>query len=207
MLCYSSYRIKEYKIAAITTLAVVVALNYLQTLEPSWEINTSSHDPAIVAIVGFLFMNLRISRVSHRRLQEELYIAEQNQELREQNLQAEFRTQIAANLHDLIGHDLTVINIRLQQLVRTLKPLDSDVAYEARAIQKMTRSSIAHLRDVVEGFNTVDFSHQLNAVPSLLSYRGIQAHMDIQQNILKILNPSTLTALYWVLLEAITKCS
>lgn len=196
--------VRNTKIAAITTLAVVVALNYLQTLEPSWEINTSSHDPAIVAIVGFLFMNLRISRVSHRRLQEELYIAEQNQELREQNLQAEFRTQIAANLHDLIGHDLTVINIRLQQLVRTLKPLDSDVAYEARAIQKMTRSSIAHLRDVVEGFNTVDFSHQLNAIPSLLSYRGIQAHMDIQQNVLKVLNPSTLTALYWVLLEAIT---
>ena len=78
------------------------------------------------------------------------------------------------------------------------------MAYEARAIQKMTRSSIAHLRDVVEGFNTVDFSHQLNAVPSLLSYRGIQAHMDIQQNVLKVLNPSTLTALYWVLLEAIT---
>ena len=28
--------------------------------------------------------------------------------------------------------------------------------------------------------------------------------MDIQQNVLKVLNPSTLTALYWVLLEAIT---
>ena len=45
--------VRNTKIAAITTLAVVVALNYLQTLEPSWEINTVPMIRLLLPLWGF----------------------------------------------------------------------------------------------------------------------------------------------------------
>lgn len=195
---------KNIKTTLIGVLMVVVVLNYLQNLELSWHINTTRQDPAIVAIVGFLLVSLRITRLSRRQLREEFNIVEQSQELREQHLIVEYKTQVAANLHDLIGHDLTVIHIRLQKLTRLLESIDRQAAEESRDIQRFARTSVVHLREVVEGFNTVDFSGQLDAIPVLLSHCKIAAHRNIDQSVVNSFPPSTLTALRWVLLEAIT---
>ena len=185
-------------------LATVGVLTYIQTIGSGSSSFTTDYDPTVVTIVGFLFIRLRMSRQSHRRLKSDFKIAEESRVLRERRLRSDFETQVAANLHDLIGHDLTVINIRLQKLARSLARVDMGLSEETRDIQRLARTSVIHLREAVEGLNSVDFSGQLEAMPKLLSYRGIDAHIDIDRGEIANLSPTALSTLQWILLEAIT---
>jgi two-component system sensor histidine kinase DesK len=86
----------------------------------------------------------------------------------------EERLRFARDVHDLLGHNLTVIALKAELAAR-LVPMDPGAAQsEAAQIQRLATSALSDVREAVHGYRTVDLASELAAVRQVLSSSGIR---------------------------------
>lgn len=116
------------------------------------------------------------------------------QELR----QAEERDQIARDVHDILGHSLTVLSVKAQ-LARRLIDADPDRARaELEAIEELTRESLSQVRSTVTRLKAPHLPGELDVAASTLE------SADITSRISSSLEGDGPPVLAWALREAIT---
>lgn len=91
---------------------------------------------------------------------------------------SEERLRFARDVHDLLGHRLTVIALKAE-LAGRLADLDpARSAAEAFAAQQLAATALAEVRDAVDGYRAVDLPEQLEAVRNVLRDAGIRCELS-----------------------------
>lgn len=107
-----------------------------------------------------------------QRSQLEEQLDEANERIRELSRQEE-RVRIARDLHDTLGHTLSLIALK-SQVVQRLRLDPNRVAHEAKGIEETSRSALAKVRELVSDMRSSTIESELIDMGSLLSTAGIE---------------------------------
>ncbi|RKN40646.1 histidine kinase [Micromonospora endolithica] len=100
--------------------------------------------------------------------------AERGQAAQARLAAAQERLRFAADVHDLLGHHLTVIALKAELAAR-LAPTDAGRAgREAAEAQRLAASALVELRRTVHGYRRVDLGEQLTAMGEVLRSSGVR---------------------------------
>lgn len=88
------------------------------------------------------------------------------------------RVQVARDVHDILGHSLTVIAVKTE-LARRLVRSDPDAAErELDEVGELARASLAQVRGTVTDLRAPDFATQLDGARSALRAAGVALHTE-----------------------------
>lgn len=86
----------------------------------------------------------------------------------------EERLRFARDVHDLLGHSLSVIALKAELAAR-LAPVDAERAgQEAAEVRRLAASALTEMREIVHGYRAVDLRDQLTAVAGVLRSSGVR---------------------------------
>ncbi|WP_218133675.1 sensor histidine kinase [Lentzea fradiae] len=142
----------------------------------------------IVAMAGLptWFAGLLAQARAGREAQAELAVSEE-------------RLRFARDVHDLLGHRLTVIALKAE-LAGRLAPADPDrAAAAAFEAQRLASTALEEVRDAVHGYRAVNLTSQLEAVSTVLREAGIRCTVSAVE-----VGEATAARLSLVLREACT---
>jgi len=112
------------------------------------------------------------------------------------------RLRLARDLHDLLGHSLSLIAIKSQLARRLLAPGDvSQAATEIADVERVARESLQDVRHAVEGYRQPNLTSALANARAALAAAGINSTIDLSAGHL----PTAVdAALAWAVREGIT---
>lgn len=107
-----------------------------------------------------------------------------NRELRETREElatlavAEERLRIARDVHDLLGHSLSVITLKSELAARLLERDPARAAGELEEIQSVSREALAEVREAVKGYRGLALAESLTRARSALTAAGIDCALS-----------------------------
>jgi two-component system, NarL family, sensor histidine kinase DesK len=90
---------------------------------------------------------------------------------------SEERLRIARDLHDLLGHSLSLISLKTELAHRLVHEEPHRAAAELEDIQKVTREALAGVRDAVQGYRRMSLAHELDGARAALTAAGIDCEL------------------------------
>jgi two-component system, NarL family, sensor histidine kinase DesK len=90
---------------------------------------------------------------------------------------SEERLRIARDLHDLLGHSLTVIAIKSELARRLVEREPLKAATELDDIQSVSRTALAEVREAVRGYRRLALAEALETAQVALSAAGIDCEL------------------------------
>jgi two-component system sensor histidine kinase DesK len=123
---------------------------------------------------------------------------------REENAQlavADERNRFARDLHDILGHSLTVITIKAELANRLLDVDPARARSELADLERLSRDALTDVRRAVEGYRDLTLPGELARAREALQAAGIDA--DLPQSTDEV--PSDLRELFaWTVREGVT---
>jgi two-component system sensor histidine kinase DesK len=115
---------------------------------------------------------------------------------------AEERLRIARDLHDLLGHTLSLITLKAE-LSRRVMATDAERATrELAELEAVARQSLSDVREAVAGYRQPDLAAELGAARQLLTAAGVTVRIDVPT---KLGLPGEVdAALAWTVREGVT---
>lgn len=90
----------------------------------------------------------------------------------------EERLRFARDVHDLLGHNLSVIALKAE-LASRLAPVDPQRAsQEADEVRHLAAAALTEMREVVHGYREVDLREQVLAVAKVLRSSGVRCEVS-----------------------------
>ena len=114
---------------------------------------------------------------------------------------AEERERFARDLHDLLGHSLSVIALKAELAGRMLVDGPVDAATEVAELEQVARTALGEVREAVSGYRQPTLEGELAGARMALSAAGIEA--DVQQAHVS-LDPAVEAVLAWAVREGAT---
>jgi two-component system sensor histidine kinase DesK len=90
---------------------------------------------------------------------------------------AEERLRIARDVHDLLGHSLSVITLKSELAARLLERDPARAAAELEEIQAVSRQALAEVREAVQGYRGLALADSLTRARSALAAAGIDCEL------------------------------
>jgi two-component system sensor histidine kinase DesK len=113
----------------------------------------------------------------------------------------EERERVARDVHDVLGHSLTVVTVKAE-LAERLVDLDPERARaELAEIQALSRQALAEIRATVGGLRAARLDAELDSARTALAGAGITGHVPTDH---ATVDPRHRVVLAWVLREAMT---
>jgi two-component system sensor histidine kinase DesK len=155
----------------------------------SWLLHVSLYGavPAVVfsAVVGIACINGADQKRTHARLRQANDTIEGLAKIAE-------RERIARDLHDVLGHTLSLIALK-SQLASKLADRDPARAIaEIRDVEQIARTSLDELREAVAGYRGAGISEELAHARDVLTSAGLQVECDADEVRLAPANESVL---------------
>ena len=114
------------------------------------------------------------------------------------------RERVARDVHDVLGHSLTVVAVKAE-LAERLVDLDPERAKaELAEIQTLSRQALAEIRATVGGLRAARLGDEIVSARGALAGAGIAAHLPDEASAVDVVDPRHRTVLAWVLREAVT---
>jgi len=114
----------------------------------------------------------------------------------------EERLRLARDLHDLLGHSLSVITLKAQVARRSLGSGDAGRgATEIAEIERVARESLQDVRGAIDGYRQPSFGSALAGARAALAAAGIDSSLENAAGPLPIAVDATFA---WILREAVT---
>ncbi|MFI1973739.1 histidine kinase [Streptomyces wedmorensis] len=111
------------------------------------------------------------------------------------------RLRFSRDLHDLLGHTLSVIVVKTE-VVRRIAPHDLDAALDqVRDIESVGRQALTEIREAVTGYREGSLATELDRARDALSSAGIE---PVVRRSGPLLEPSAEALLSWVVRESAT---
>ncbi len=152
--------------------------------------------PALV--FSLLVGALVIQQCWKRRLTEKLLLA---QDEAQHMARVAERERIGRDLHDLLGHTLSVIVLK-SELASKLTTIDPErAAREIREVEKISREALAEVRSAVQGYRSGGIDRELKEARRTLETAGIRMEASIHP---ARLSPAQEGVLAMALREAVT---
>ncbi len=114
---------------------------------------------------------------------------------------AQERERFARDLHDLLGHSLSVIALKAELTRRLIPDRPSDAAKEVGEVEQVARTALSEVREAVSGYRQPTLEGELAGARMALSAAGIQA--NVQRPAIS-LDPETEAILAWAVREGAT---
>lgn len=111
------------------------------------------------------------------------------------------REDVARDVHDLIGHTLTVVKLKAELAAKVVHTDPDRAQAELEAIAALTAESIAGVRGAVTGLRATDLSEQLSASKAALGAAGVTTRFEGDA---ASLSPAQAITASWILREATT---
>ncbi|HUB03692.1 MAG TPA: histidine kinase [Solirubrobacteraceae bacterium] len=149
---------------------------------------------ASAAGVGLLMLVMRDLRVRNVELNEA------RAELADLAV-AEERERFARDLHDLLGHSLSVIALKAELAGRLLADGPHDAAREVNELEEVARTALREVREAVSGYRQPTLEGELAGARMALSAAGIEAEVAETR---VPLDPAVEAVLAWAVREGAT---
>jgi two-component system sensor histidine kinase DesK len=114
---------------------------------------------------------------------------------------AEERLRFSRDLHDLLGHTLSVIVVKAEVVRRLAERDPGAAATQAKEIEEIGRRALVEIREAVTGYRETGLTAELSRATSTLSAAGIEATL---RRTADPLPPRTDALLAFVVREAVT---
>lgn len=111
------------------------------------------------------------------------------------------RERIARDLHDVLGHTLSVIAIKSELASQVAESDTARAVTEIREVEVVAREALSEVRTAVEGYRGKGFAGELQRARRALSASGVSLDVDVET--ISVV-PKLETALALVLREAVT---
>lgn len=170
-------------VAALTLPLLLPAIGWLEQGSQFYLLIVS-----LVLVVTGVVRALETRDAAHRHME------------REYELVAE-RERVARDVHDVLGHSLTVLAAKAELAERVLDADPERTRDELQQIQSLTRESIAEIRATVAGLRVSRLGDELESARTALAAAGIDAEVPEQTD---AVDPRHRLVLAWVLREAVT---
>ncbi|MGH2469443.1 MAG: sensor histidine kinase, partial [Chloroflexota bacterium] len=114
---------------------------------------------------------------------------------------SEERLRFARDLHDLLGHSLSLVALKCDLADRLMASAPERARQEIREAAGVTREALREVRETVAGYRRPTLAGELAAAEEMLAAAGIGCHIEGQP---PALAPEIEGALAWTLREAVT---
>jgi two-component system sensor histidine kinase DesK len=115
----------------------------------------------------------------------------------------EERLRLARDLHDLLGHSLSLIVLKSELAGRMLPDHPDQAARQVADIEQVGRQALVDVREAVTGYRRPRLSAELAGAQVALAAAGIAAHLPEAPDLTGVREESE-SALAWALREAVT---
>ncbi|WP_327396550.1 sensor histidine kinase [Streptomyces phaeochromogenes] len=115
----------------------------------------------------------------------------------------EERLRLARDLHDLLGHSLSLITLKSELAGRMLPEHPDKAAQQVADIENVSRQAMVDVREAVTGYRRPRLAGELAGVRVALTAAGITAELPAEPDLTGIAS-ETESALAWALREAVT---
>jgi two-component system sensor histidine kinase DesK len=88
------------------------------------------------------------------------------------------RLRIARDLHDLLGHSLSVINLKSELAAKLVQQDPQRAAAELADVQAVGRQALAEVREAVQGYRQLALADALAGARTALDAAGIECELD-----------------------------
>jgi len=168
------------------------------TLVEAWLLNLPFWGwlPALTGIIAIGFGNMHFAEL-HRK---NLVVRRAQQEVEQLATVAE-RERIARDLHDLLGHTLSVIVMKSELASKLADRDPSRAIQEIRDVERVSREALTEVRRAVEGYRQRGLAGEMQNAAAALQSAGVTLETDCTA---VVLPPRQETALALALREAIT---
>ncbi len=165
---------KQFKIALAALIIIILLAIFKAGLDADFDpLNLTYIIPFMVVMIMMPFANR--SHQKRKELQKQLNAANAQIELL---IKREERVRIARDLHDTLGHTLSLITLK-SQLVEKLVTRDPvRAAAEASEIQLTSRAALQQVRELVSDMRTTTISEELAETEHILQAAHIQLHIS-----------------------------
>ena len=89
------------------------------------------------------------------------------------------RDRFARDLHDILGHSLTVITVKAELAGRLLETSPERARAEVADLERLSREALADVRRAVSGYREITLSGELSRARTALGSAGISAHLPV----------------------------
>ncbi|MFH9065365.1 sensor histidine kinase [Streptomyces coeruleorubidus] len=115
----------------------------------------------------------------------------------------EERLRLARDLHDLLGHSLSLITLKSELAGRMLPDHPDKAARQVADIERVSRQALVDVREAVTGYRRPRLSAELAGAGVALTTAGVTADLPAESDLTGVPEESE-TALAWALREAVT---
>ncbi|MGV9617747.1 sensor histidine kinase [Streptomyces tendae] len=115
----------------------------------------------------------------------------------------EERLRLARDLHDLLGHSLSLITLKSELAGRMLPAHPDKAAQQVADIEQVSRQALVDVREAVTGYRRARLSTELAGAEVALTAAGVVAELPAEPDLTDVPEESE-TALAWALREAVT---
>ena len=179
--------------AAIGPIAILTGILFLiPRMIPSW----SASEDAWIALLGagsacvfgrYIMEQRRMARILEQRTHE----LEINEE----------RNRMARDMHDILGHSLTVIALKSELAARLVDVAPDQTRVELDEVQSLARSALADVRATVNSYRELSLAGELARATSVLTSAGIRADLPLT---VEAVDPELRELFAWVVREGVT---
>ncbi len=127
--------------------------------------------PAIFMSLALGMLNINRAEVLHKNK-----ALKQSQQETQQLAKIAERERISRDLHDLLGHSLSVITLKSElagKMLEKSQPSEK-IRAEIKAIEALSRETLAQVRDAVKGYNKATISGELLQAKVAMEASGIK---------------------------------
>ena len=114
---------------------------------------------------------------------------------------AEERARLARDLHDVLGHSLTVVAVKSELAGRLVVRDPKQALVEIADIEALARTALADLRAAVSSYREMNLDSELTAARTALDAAGIRSHLPVNAS---AVDPDLQSLFGWVLREGVT---
>ena len=179
--------------AAIGPIAILTGILFLiPRMIPSW---SASEDAWIALLVAggacvfgrYIMEQRRVARILEQRTHE----LEINEE----------RNRMARDMHDILGHSLTVIALKSELAARLVDVAPDQTRVELDEVQSLARSALADVRATVNSYRELSLAGELARATSVLTSAGVRADLPLT---VEVVDPELRELFAWVVREGVT---
>jgi two-component system sensor histidine kinase DesK len=179
---------------AVPTILANAALAAAAGIFGDYEVNQTIALSIYVLAVGFMllaFARLHQANSELREARQEIGRLAVNEE----------RLRFARDLHDLLGHSLSVITLKSQLAGRLVGHEPHRAATEVAEIERISRDALREVREAVAGYRKMTLHDELNGAHTALLAAGIETTIE---RVDVAFSPETEAILAWAVREATT---
>jgi two-component system sensor histidine kinase DesK len=179
--------------AAVPVVALIAAQPLLlPLLVPAWQHENGLFFSIVLAAIAMFGVT--------RMIDHNMRLTAANREIARLAV-AEERARTARDLHDILGHSLTVITIKAELAGRLLQVAPERAEAEVNDMEKLARQALADIRRTVGAYREVCLEEELASARSALSAAGIEARLP--QSVADVPEPRG-TLFGWAVREGVT---